>query len=436
MYTMPEIYTTPQDIGADVYLRQLAEASRLHHEQNEQKLQVEELEESDEEAPQQVWPKDILAEYEWQQNNHKKTGTRNTYNKRVVKPVSRDVESEEVQQDVIEADAYYMQEIDLTPEEIAEIESRNAKKGFNKEKEKLSQQQQIERQAIYVSARGGLGTQMFQYAAVYSLARRQGRVAFVSTDMVLWNAFRRLTLQRKKIPLSVRSVKEKESRAYHKNFTDLPDKDVKVCCFLQSWRYFEDYHYSIRRQFRLKLHLISYGQGLLAKLAENTIQHYTDNNITVGNDPSVPRPKSPADFTYISVHVRVGRRLEKPYVKDGYKIAPASYIRNAIDHYRGKYKNPLFLVFSDTADKDWCASHIDSSPDVIITPTSTAEEDMAAMAQCNHTVTTTGPFSWWSGWLANGDVTYYANFTVPGSRQASRLDLSDFFPSKWISIEE
>jgi len=62
--------------------------------------------------------------------------------------------------------------------------------------------------------------------------------------------------------------------------------------------------------------------------------------------------------------------------------------------------------------------------------------DLALLANCDHSIMTTGTFSWWAAWLANGITVYYTDFPRPGSILSTRMRSKDFFRPDWIGMND
>ena len=65
-----------------------------------------------------------------------------------------------------------------------------------------------------------------------------------------------------------------------------------------------------------------------------------------------------------------------------------------------------------------------------------AAQDLAILASCNHTVMTTGSYSWWAAWLANGTAVYYADYPTRGSYLSRLFRSEDYYHPKWIGIDD
>lgn len=62
------------------------------------------------------------------------------------------------------------------------------------------------------------------------------------------------------------------------------------------------------------------------------------------------------------------------------------------------------------------------------------EVDLAALVYCNHTIMSTGTFSWWAAYLADGDAVYYGDWPKPGSVLQKIVQKEDFFLEKWTAM--
>uniref|UniRef100_UPI0035902D24 galactoside alpha-(1,2)-fucosyltransferase 2-like n=1 Tax=Myxine glutinosa TaxID=7769 RepID=UPI0035902D24 len=121
--------------------------------------------------------------------------------------------------------------------------------------------------------------------------------------------------------------------------------------------------------------------------------------------------------TFIGVHVRRGDYVRvMPNVWRGV-IGDPEYLRKAIDVFRSRYPDAVFMVASD--DMAWCQRHLDvTRGDVIFVGDNNQAEpqmDLAVLSNCNHTIFTVGTFGFWAAYLAGGDAIYLSNFTLPDS---------------------
>ncbi|XP_066957192.1 galactoside alpha-(1,2)-fucosyltransferase 1-like [Macrobrachium rosenbergii] len=81
-----------------------------------------------------------------------------------------------------------------------------------------------------------------------------------------------------------------------------------------------------------------------------------------------------------------------------------AYFKRATDYYREKYPGCRFLVSSD--DLSFAKRSFGAYTDVLFTPGSVREVDMALLASCDHSIITVGSFGFWCGYLCGGEVVY------------------------------
>ncbi|KAJ6651684.1 hypothetical protein lerEdw1_020719, partial [Lerista edwardsae] len=142
------------------------------------------------------------------------------------------------------------------------------------------------------------------------------------------------------------------------------------------------------------------------------------------------------DVTFVGVHVRRGDYVRvMPRIWKGV-VADRGYPEKAMDYFREKYSNAIFVVTSD--EMEWCKENMnDSMGDVCFAfdgRESSPERDLALLAHCNHTIMTTGTFGFWAAYLAGGEIVYLANFTLPNSPLLKVFKPSAAFLPEWIGI--
>ena len=119
---------------------------------------------------------------------------------------------------------------------------------------------------------------------------------------------------------------------------------------------------------------------------------------------------------YVGVHVR--RRNYEKYLQargvGGFLLSRA-YFKTAMDYFRAKFKNVIFIVASD--DQEWCKKNLQEN-DVKFTRTFTntpetiAESsyvDLTILAKCNHSIISFGSFGFWSAYLRPEGTTLFLN---------------------------
>jgi len=130
----------------------------------------------------------------------------------------------------------------------------------------------------------------------------------------------------------------------------------------------------------------------------------------------------------VCVHVRRGDYLMPAHF--GYHgLCSAGYYQRALRLVRERVANPQFFVFSD--DWPWCREHL-AGEDIVIVDANKPEagsDELRLMAACRHHVIANSSLSWWGAWLAKG-----AGQTVvaPTPWFTHRPQTPDLLPAGWV----
>lgn len=238
---------------------------------------------------------------------------------------------------------------------------------------------------IVIGLTGGIGSQMFQYAAALNWARRcAGRISIdrrFYTDVVRED--RRYWLDLFNIDAATATTDDIEHVAMYRHEQDLTVLDermlhgtgsVYLAGFWPSDIYFSPVSDELRKHFKFK-------NGSITRYAEDFV-----GNIRAMGDPVV------------AVHVRRGDNT-LAYNRNSYRLHPADYYRDAAARFP---KNCTFLVFSDTnLDLEWCKTNLSLGTGlrVVYSEAHSFIFDLALMAACDHHIISVSAFSWWAAWL-------------------------------------
>lgn len=137
----------------------------------------------------------------------------------------------------------------------------------------------------------------------------------------------------------------------------------------------------------------------------------------------------------VSLHVRVREQeySKHPEWREQYEIHNLDYYEQCIKYIVDKVKSPHFFVFSD--DIPWAKENLKIPfPTTFVghNDASTDYEDMRLMSQCKHNIISNSTFSWWGAWLnTNPDK------IVSAPKEFTRLenfDSKDVYPNEWIKL--
>ncbi|MDR2789686.1 MAG: alpha-1,2-fucosyltransferase [Campylobacteraceae bacterium] len=241
---------------------------------------------------------------------------------------------------------------------------------------------------------GGIGNQMFQYAAGRAIAYKNNDILKLdSIDYAKYKVHNGYRLNAFNINEQIASMHEinnfgaknrilgklarmgiyqyKKETFYiemSKNETKFDEKvflykNLYLSGYWQNEKYFLDIRDILLKEFTLKIPV---------KLNE-----YID---IIKNSNSV------------SLHVRRGDYL----MHDGF--IGIEYYKNAVKFISQKIQNPTFFIFSD--DIKWCKENLNfiNNP-IFVENTGSELEDLELMKNTKHNIIANSSFSWWAAWL-------------------------------------
>lgn len=103
----------------------------------------------------------------------------------------------------------------------------------------------------------------------------------------------------------------------------------------------------------------------------------------------------------VSVHVRRGDYVSDPAAAARHGTCPPAYYERAMARVAERVAKPTFFLFSD--DPDWTAANLRvpwPHRHVSHNSPAAAVQDLRLMAACRHHVIANSSFSWWGAWLA------------------------------------
>lgn len=101
----------------------------------------------------------------------------------------------------------------------------------------------------------------------------------------------------------------------------------------------------------------------------------------------------------VAVHVRRGDYLS-PEIASKFGLCSAEYFCAAMTRMREQLTAPRFFVFSD--DMEWCRGNLNGADVdfVDVNSASAPVQDLRLITACRHQVISNSSFSWWAAWLA------------------------------------
>lgn len=282
---------------------------------------------------------------------------------------------------------------------------------------------------VCVALDGGLGNQMFQYAAGRALALRtratlaldlrgiirRGQRPYGLGDFVLGEATelivegappRRGRLARLLARLSGAPPSFREAGFAYDERSEGLGAPVRLEGYFQSERYFAAAAETIRADFTARAGL----RGEVDALAGSLL------------------PAGPS----ISLHVRRGDYTD-PAVMKVHGLMGADYYERALRALADRTGPATVCVFTD--DPAWVRAHLRLPPDTrfVSEHTRSALQDLIIMSRCSHHVTANSSFSWWGAWLNPSP----GKIVVTPERwfqPVAGLDTRDLRPAGWLRL--
>jgi hypothetical protein len=291
---------------------------------------------------------------------------------------------------------------------------------------------------IIVRLNGGLGNQMFQFAAGYSLSAQlsvECKVDITSFDrrfrdyelncfagapkiaeskeLPFGTTLRRLgipellanTLDRAMGGMSIFEQPKAQAFIFEPRFLSLGD-NTRLIGYFQSEKYFSRNAASIRNLYTLANPPDRSNKQILDQIAGTTA---------------------------VSVHVRRGDYISNPHTNRFHGTCSLDYYDTAFRMLMKRVGNVGFFVFSD--DMAWVRENIKPPASTVYVDYNKEHapcEDMRLMSACKHHIIANSSFSWWAAWLnpaadkiVIAPKRWLNNTTMP---------LDDLFPEGWVLI--
>ena len=255
---------------------------------------------------------------------------------------------------------------------------------------------------------GGLGNQLFQYAAALYYSKRYGAELRIAIDSA-WNAVahgypRPCLLSHFSIPVPMRE----------RSFLDcifLLDKPwlgaascpLKKAFHVQVFREEFERRYDFLPDLPLDpdvqtLFLVGYWQTstLVEEIADQLRIDLTFKEAAQGKNLDVLE-RIKGSENPVSLHVRRG---DYTLAAEGKIALPMAYYYHAISIFKEQLANPTFFVFSD--DTPFAKNNLPRDINAVFVNHNdafTAHEDLRLMSSCRHHIIANSTFSWWGAWL-------------------------------------
>jgi hypothetical protein len=289
---------------------------------------------------------------------------------------------------------------------------------------------------IIVKLMGGLGNQMFQYAAGKSLAVKNNSELLLDTssfDAVTDN------ITKRKFELSCLHVNEEMATAQQVQKFEKPSLLTRVINKTRPY-YKKSVYYEPHFHFDPNFFKASPGTMLVGYWQSekyfSSISSVIRDNFAIKNKLSAATLniyEQASGTNSVSIHIRRGDYISNPETKRVHGSCDLEYYEKAIETLIERSGVTHLFIFSD--DISWARQNIRSSLTTVFVDHNgeqQAYEDLYLMSNCKHNIIANSSFSWWGAWLNNNPG---KNVIAPKKWfNDFPADTKDLYPSNWITI--
>ena len=135
----------------------------------------------------------------------------------------------------------------------------------------------------------------------------------------------------------------------------------------------------------------------------------------------------------VSVHIRRGDYVSNAQTQAFHGLTGQDYYTNALKHMDNQCGKSELFLFSD--DPRWVKENFDShghnATIVDLQSPDAPHHDMHLMSLCRHHIIANSSFSWWGAWLGND-----TGLTIAPKRWFAdiNVDTSDIIPDRWLQL--
>lgn len=290
---------------------------------------------------------------------------------------------------------------------------------------------------ICVRLMGGLGNQMFQYAAGRSLAVRHGTVLKLDRSYLQGDqkgsTKRQYLLDKMMISAEIALPSEIPLIDGRASFADLVRNRCQQLLKRQCSTVLSELGNRISSDFFRTpdyTYLMGYWQSprYFEDIADIIRADFMCSTALQGKDEAIASVIKDVDS--VSLHIRRGDYL----LQTAHGVCSLGYYEKCVDTIAGILQCPHFFIFSD--DAEWVRQHLFIPfPHTLVdhNPAGAAAEDLRLMSLCKHNIIANSSFSWWGAWLnSNSGKRVFA----PARWFADeRLVPEDLIPPEWEKVE-
>lgn len=292
---------------------------------------------------------------------------------------------------------------------------------------------------IITRIKGGLGNQLFCYAAARRLALFNDAELVIDdvTGFVRDKQYcRRYALDNFHIPV-------RKARPWER-MEPLERYRRGLVKYISTHRDFYKRKYIDQKGINLEYRLLDYQSNGTVYIDGfwQSEMYFQDVEKTIRKDLKIKSPKDAANremalkiesCNSICLHVRW---FDEPGSSLNHNIG-YSYYKNAVDYIMSKVNRPHFYIFSDNPEAAINMLSLPESSTSCVLHNQDEEmayADMWLMAKCKHIVTANSTFSWWGGWLGETESKIIIAPKKSFTGSVTAWGFEGLLPDRWLLI--
>jgi hypothetical protein len=293
---------------------------------------------------------------------------------------------------------------------------------------------------LLVKLQGGLGNQMFQYAAARGISNTNEHIYFDDQFLEINNTDTEHFTARGYELKIFKNLKAHKATKHQLNLVKHPSVYFKISRFFLKTTVVKqignEFIYFRKDAITSNLYLDGYFQSekYFKHLRKQLSEEFEFPQFDTGN--AQLKSKIINASCSVSLHIRRGDYLKSSIVFGVHGVIPLSYYYKALNILKLKYSNLSLFIFSD--DSNWAKANfnVPEAETYFVTGNqfNNSWKDMALMKCCKHHIIANSSFSWWGAWLSqnNGEIFAPSNWFNAAN---VRFNINDFIPDNWQIIQ-
>lgn len=292
---------------------------------------------------------------------------------------------------------------------------------------------------IVVRLMGGLGNQLFQYAAGRALSLKHKTELQFDLTYLKANSNQEYTQRNLELDLFDLQIHEVSQENLSKFKSNSFFQKVTRKLFGNT---FSKYHIANQDEFKFLPEFNAYSDNIYLNGYWQSEKYFLNIRETLLKELIVKKVKSLEvinaekeilNSTSVSLHIRRGDYVSRKESTDLHGILSLDYFYNAIKEVKKKNSEITVYVFSD--DISWVKENLKITDKCVYVDFNTGDNsvfDLYLMSLCKHNIIANSSFSWWGAWLNQNPEKIVI---APKNWFAKKeLKYNDVIPDSWIQL--